>query len=196
MVIDGLPAEFVLGRGDKPPTKAMMEAMPYTQSLLSGGKAQGYYAKAAPPTVTMPRFYTILAWTMWGILVDAIGMLFRNFHIGIITFGDFKGICVFGRLVQVYAFGGWSRITTSFPLEKLVNITLCYEAPPQEVRNLIKLLLLQVDIAPTLALLFGVPIPKNNIGVLLRGMFDTLTDYNLRAHKGTLDVCCNKVSHG
>lgn len=34
----------------------------------------------------------------------------------------------------------------------------------------------QVDIAPTLALLFGVPIPKNNIGVLLRGMFDTLTD--------------------
>ncbi|RWW21090.1 hypothetical protein GW17_00014775 [Ensete ventricosum] len=88
MVIDGLPAEFVLGRGDKPPTKAMMEAMPYTQSLLSGGKAQGYYAKAAPPTVTMPRFYTILAWTMWGILVDAIGMLFRNFHIGIITFGD------------------------------------------------------------------------------------------------------------
>ena len=29
----------------------------------------------------------------------------------------------------------------------------------------------QVDIAPTLALLFGVPIPKNNVGVLLSGTF-------------------------
>jgi len=53
--VDGLPAEFVLGRGEKPPTKSMMEAMPYTQSLLSSGRAIGYHAKAAPPTVTMPR---------------------------------------------------------------------------------------------------------------------------------------------
>jgi ethanolaminephosphotransferase len=29
--------------------------MPYTQSLLAGCKATGYHAKAAPPTVTMPR---------------------------------------------------------------------------------------------------------------------------------------------
>lgn len=50
----------MLGRGDKPPTKAMMEAMPYTQSLLSSGKARGYYAKAAPPTVTMPRLKVYL----------------------------------------------------------------------------------------------------------------------------------------
>lgn len=34
----------------------------------------------------------------------------------------------------------------------------------------------QVDIAPTLALLFGVPIPKNNIGVLISQMVDSLTD--------------------
>ena len=33
----------------------------------------------------------------------------------------------------------------------------------------------QVDIAPTLALLFGVPIPKNNIGVLISQMVDSLT---------------------
>lgn len=32
-----------------------MEAMPYTQSLLDKGMAIGYHAKAAPPTVTMPR---------------------------------------------------------------------------------------------------------------------------------------------
>lgn len=32
----------------------------------------------------------------------------------------------------------------------------------------------QVDIAPTLALLFGVPIPKNNVGVLISGTFDSL----------------------
>lgn len=29
--------------------------MPYTQSLLSAGKARAYHAKAEPPTVTMPR---------------------------------------------------------------------------------------------------------------------------------------------
>lgn len=29
--------------------------MPYTQSLLANGDAIGYHAKAAPPTVTMPR---------------------------------------------------------------------------------------------------------------------------------------------
>lgn len=55
MVIDGLPAEFVLGKDGKPPAKGYMEAMPYTQSLLAKGKAIGYHAKAAPPTVTMPR---------------------------------------------------------------------------------------------------------------------------------------------
>lgn len=32
-----------------------MEAMPYTQSLLANRMAVGYHAKAAPPTVTMPR---------------------------------------------------------------------------------------------------------------------------------------------
>ncbi|KAF5454416.1 hypothetical protein F2P56_024083 [Juglans regia] len=34
----------------------------------------------------------------------------------------------------------------------------------------------QVDIAPTLALIFGVPIPKNNVGVLISGTFDSFTD--------------------
>lgn len=53
--MDGLPAEFVLGKGEKPPSKGMMDAMPYTQTLLSSGRAIGYHAKAAPPTVTMPR---------------------------------------------------------------------------------------------------------------------------------------------
>ena len=53
--IDGLPAEFVLGKDGKPPHKTLMQAMPYTQSLLSNGMAIGYHAKAAPPTVTMPR---------------------------------------------------------------------------------------------------------------------------------------------
>jgi ethanolaminephosphotransferase len=39
----------------------MMEAMPYTQSLLAGCRAVGYHAKAAPPTVTMPRLKVGLA---------------------------------------------------------------------------------------------------------------------------------------
>lgn len=29
--------------------------MPYTQSLLANKMALGYHAKAAPPTVTLPR---------------------------------------------------------------------------------------------------------------------------------------------
>ena len=32
-----------------------VRTMPYTQSLLANGMAIGYHAKAAPPTVTMPR---------------------------------------------------------------------------------------------------------------------------------------------
>ncbi|KAK3411788.1 hypothetical protein EUGRSUZ_I00548 [Eucalyptus grandis] len=49
-VVDGLPAEFVLGRDDKPLKEAFVKAMPYTQSLLANGSAVGYHAKAAPPT--------------------------------------------------------------------------------------------------------------------------------------------------
>ena len=33
----------------------MMEAMHFTQSLLTTRKAIGFHARAAPPTVTMPR---------------------------------------------------------------------------------------------------------------------------------------------
>lgn len=35
--------------------------------------------------------------------------------------------------------------------------------------------LLQVDLAPTLALLFGVPIPKNNVGILMAEVSRSLT---------------------
>ncbi len=54
-VVDGLPAEFVLGRGGQLPPTEMLMAMPYTQKLLTSGRALGFHAKAAPPTVTMPR---------------------------------------------------------------------------------------------------------------------------------------------
>ena len=45
----------MLGKNGKPPNKAFMEAMPYTQSLLANGMGVGYHAIAAAPTVTMPR---------------------------------------------------------------------------------------------------------------------------------------------
>lgn len=45
----------MLGRDDRPPSMVIEEVMPYTQSLLASGMAFGYHAKAAPPTVTMPR---------------------------------------------------------------------------------------------------------------------------------------------
>ncbi|KAL3527537.1 hypothetical protein ACH5RR_012193 [Cinchona calisaya] len=68
MVIDGLPAEFVLGSDGKPPSKVFMDAMPYTQSLLAKGKAIGYHAKAAPPTVTMPRLKAMVSGAIGGYL--------------------------------------------------------------------------------------------------------------------------------
>lgn len=58
-MIDGLPAEFVLGKGGQPPKKDFMEAMPYMQSLLNSGLSLGFHSKAAPPTVTMPRLKVI-----------------------------------------------------------------------------------------------------------------------------------------
>ncbi|PIN16984.1 Glycosylphosphatidylinositol anchor synthesis protein [Handroanthus impetiginosus] len=68
MVIDGLPAEFVLGKNGNPPSKVFMEAMPYVQSLLARGLAIGYHAKAAPPTVTMPRLKAMVSGAIGGFL--------------------------------------------------------------------------------------------------------------------------------
>jgi ethanolaminephosphotransferase len=67
-VIDGLPAEFVLGKDGKPPEKVLKESMPYTQSLLANGDAIGYHAKAAPPTVTMPRLKAMVSGAIGGFL--------------------------------------------------------------------------------------------------------------------------------
>lgn len=54
----------MLGKDHQPPPKGLMEAMPYTQSLLANGMAIGYHAKAAPPTVTMPRLkVTVIAFS-------------------------------------------------------------------------------------------------------------------------------------
>ncbi|KAL3721795.1 hypothetical protein ACJRO7_034178 [Eucalyptus globulus] len=72
MVVDGLPAEFVLGRDDKPPREAFVEAMPYTQSLLANGFAVGYHAKAAPPTVTMPCLKAMVSGAIGGFLDVAL----------------------------------------------------------------------------------------------------------------------------
>ncbi|KAI5436695.1 hypothetical protein KIW84_022992 [Lathyrus oleraceus] len=47
----------------------------------------------------------------------------------------------------------------------------------------------QVDIATTLALLFGVPIPKNNIGVLISQMVDSMT-VNAKVAKRSCFVAC------
>ncbi|KAJ0636247.1 putative alkaline-phosphatase-like, core domain superfamily [Helianthus annuus] len=73
LVIDGLPAEFVLGRDGQPPSKTLKDAMPYTQSLLASKMALGYHAKAAPPTVTLPRLKVLLK-------------LYRSFKYAIIFF--------------------------------------------------------------------------------------------------------------
>ncbi|XP_010254518.1 PREDICTED: GPI ethanolamine phosphate transferase 2 isoform X2 [Nelumbo nucifera] len=281
MVVDGLPAEFVLGKGDQPPTKVMLEAMPYTQSLLSSGMAVGYHAKAAPPTVTMPRLKAIVSGAIGGfldvafnfntqaLLDDNIVGQFYNISWKMVMHGDetwlklFPGfftrhdgvssfyvkdtievdhnvsrhlkteliaddwnllILHYLGLDHVGHIGGRNSILMSPKLKEMdevVKMIHMNKILPQDDPHGQTLLVLvsdhgmtgngnhggssydetdslavfiglrskvpdyasatnnaafQVDIAPTLALLFGVPIPKNNIGVLIEGTFASLTD--------------------
>ncbi|KAI3992030.1 hypothetical protein MKX01_014921 [Papaver californicum] len=280
MVVDGLPAEFVLGRGDQPPTKAMMEAMPYTQSLLSHGKAIGYHAKAAPPTVTMPRLKAMVSGAIGGFLDVAFNfnsqafrddnLLGQLYSIGwkMVMLGDETWIKLFPGLFTrhdgVSSFyvkdtievdhnvsrhlgaeltatdwdllilhylgldhvghtGGRSSILMIPKLKEMDEVIKIIHMSsdlqdPSNGRTLVMVVsdhgmtengnhggssyeetdslalfigigsklpdyasatqetASQVDIAPTLALLFGVPIPKNNIGVLMAEAFDLLAD--------------------
>lgn len=64
----------MFGKDGKPPNKQFKEAMPYTQSLLASGSAIGYHAKAAPPTVTMPRL------KVWTFLIVPKGEIVTYIH--------------------------------------------------------------------------------------------------------------------
>uniref|UniRef100_A0A0E0CBE7 GPI ethanolamine phosphate transferase 2 C-terminal domain-containing protein n=1 Tax=Oryza meridionalis TaxID=40149 RepID=A0A0E0CBE7_9ORYZ len=280
MVIDGLPAEFVLGRGGKPPSKEMVESMPYTQSLLAGCKATGYHAKAAPPTVTMPRLKAMVSGAIGGFLDVAFNFntqaflddnLLDQLHmIGykLVMLGDETWIKLFPKLF--WRQDGVSSFYVKDTVEVDFNVSRHLESEfaakdwnmlilhylgldhvghiggrqsvlmPQKLKemddvirrvhnavsdledNLDRTLLvvvsdhgmteggnhggssyeetdslalfighsvqssycspydqneaLQVDLAPTLSLLFGTPIPKNNIGVVLPEVFNSLTD--------------------
>ncbi|KAJ1281320.1 hypothetical protein BS78_04G297300 [Paspalum vaginatum] len=284
MVVDGLPAEFVLGRGRKPPSKEMMESMPYTQSLLAGCKATAYHAKAAPPTVTMPRLKAMVSGAIGGFLdvafnfntqaflednlLDQLHMIGRK----LVMLGDETWIKLFPTLfvrqdgvssfyvkdtVEVdfnvsrhlefeLAAKDWSvlvlhylgldhvghiggrqsalmtqkmkemddvirRVHTASLQDNLGRTLLVvvsdhgmteggnHGGSSYEETDSLALFIghsaespycspydqneaLQVDLAPTLALLLGIPIPKNNIGVLLPELFNSLTEHQkLRA---------------
>ncbi|PAN08573.1 hypothetical protein PAHAL_1G421700 [Panicum hallii] len=278
MVIDGLPAEFVLGKGGKPPSKELMESMPYTQSLLAGCQAAGYHAKAAPPTVTMPRLKAMVSGAIGGFLDVAFNFntqaflednLLDQLHmIGhkLVMLGDETWIklfpTLFARQDGVSSFYVRDTVEVDFNVSRHLEFELAakdwsvlvlhylgldhvghiggrrsvlmtqkmkemdevirrvHDASLQD--NLERTLLvvvsdhgmteggnhggssyeetdslalfvghsverahcspynqneaLQVDLAPTLALLFGIPIPKNNIGVLLPEVLNSLTD--------------------
>ncbi|XP_015890563.3 GPI ethanolamine phosphate transferase 2 isoform X2 [Ziziphus jujuba] len=281
MVIDGLPAEFVLGKDGKPPCKTLMEAMPYTQSLLSTGMAVGYHAKAAPPTVTMPRLKAMVSGAIGGFLDVAFNfntqallddnLLDQFFKIGwkMVMLGDETWLKLFPGLflrhdgvssffvkdtVQVdqnvsrhlpneLIKHDWDLLILHYlGLDHVGHIggrnSLLMAPKLKEMDDVVKMIhtssilnqannnghtllvvvsdhgmtengnhggssyeetdslalfiglksdvsdyllskdhtVFQVDIAPTLALLFGVPIPKNNVGVLISRTFWHLTD--------------------
>ncbi|XP_020255889.1 GPI ethanolamine phosphate transferase 2 isoform X2 [Asparagus officinalis] len=281
MVVDGLPAEFVLGRGEKPPSRSMMDAMPYTQSLLSSGKAIGFRAKAAPPTVTMPRLKAMVSGAIGSFLDVAFNfntqallddnLLDQLYRIGwkMVMLGDNTWIKLFPRLFTrqdgVHSFfvkdtvevdfnvsrhleaelaatdwnllilhylgldhvghiGGRRSMLMTTKLKemdeviKMIHIRKILHQDNLDNRTLLVLVSdhgmteggnhggssyeetdslalfiggdstkldyaphtqnksFQVDLAPTLALLLGVPIPTNNIGVLLMEAFSSLTD--------------------
>ncbi|KAK2656569.1 hypothetical protein Ddye_009621 [Dipteronia dyeriana] len=286
MVVDGLPAEFVLGKDGMPPRKVFVEAMPYTQSLLASGKAIGYHAKAAPPTVTMPRLKAMVSGAIGGFLDVAFNfntqaflddnLLGQLFSIGwkMVMLGDetwlklFPGL--FTRHDGVSSFfvkdtvevdknvsrhlgnelrrddwnllilhylgldhvghvGGRNSVLMAPKLAEMDEIvkmihtsTILTQENDQEhtllmvvsdhgmtehgnhggssfeetdslalfigLRNHVsdyasatQNTVHQVDIAPTLALLLGVPIPKNSVGVMISETFDLLKDDQLRA---------------
>lgn len=279
MVIDGLPAEFVLGKNGKPPNKAFMEAMPYTQSLLANGMGVGYHAIAAAPTVTMPRLKAMVSGAIGGFLDVASNfnsqaysddnLIAQFFKIGwkMVMHGDdtwlklFPGF--FARHDGVSSFfvkdtvqvdhnvsrhlgdelsrddwnflilhylgldhvghiGGRSSALMASKLSemdevvKMIHTNILQNLENDQGKTLLVVVsdhgmtengnhggssyeetdslalfigpknhasdhtlsnhdtIFQVDIAPTLALLFGVPIPKNNIGVLISQMVDPL----------------------
>ncbi|KAF0931187.1 hypothetical protein E2562_002536 [Oryza meyeriana var. granulata] len=280
MVIDGLPAEFILGRGGKPPSKEMMESMPYTQSLLAGCEAVGYHAKAAPPTVTMPRLKAMVSGAIGGFLDVAFNFntqaflddnLLDQLHMigyNLVMLGDETWIKLFPKLFWrqdgVSSFYVKDTVEVDFNVSRHLefefaakdwNVLILHYLgldhvghtggrqsvlmPPKlkEMDDVIRrvhnsvsglednsgrtLLVvvsdhgmteggnhggssyeetdslalfighsvqssycspydqneaLQVDLAPTLALLLGTPIPKNNIGVVLPELFNSLTD--------------------
>ncbi|GLU20549.1 hypothetical protein SLE2022_367420 [Rubroshorea leprosula] len=281
MVIDGLPAEFILGKDGQPPSKKFTEAMPYTQSLLASGLAIGYHAKAAPPTVTMPRLKAMVSGAIGGFLDVAFNfntqallddnILEQFFRIGrkMVMLGDETWLKLFPGLftrhdgvssffvkdtVQVDQnvsrhlgyelskddwnllilhylgvdhvghIGGRSSVlmpSKLIEMDEVVKMIYSRTMETQENNQQRTLLMVvsdhgmtengnhggssyeetdslvlviglrnhasdyasaiqntayQVDIAPTLALLFGVPIPKNNVGVLISEAFDALKD--------------------
>ncbi|KAG7571757.1 Type I phosphodiesterase/nucleotide pyrophosphatase/phosphate transferase [Arabidopsis suecica] len=287
MVIDGLPAEFVLGKDGKPPWKVWKESMPYTQSLLANGDAIGYHAKAAPPTVTMPRLKAMVSGAIGGFLDVAFNfntqallddnLLGQFFRIGwkMVMLGDETWLKLFPGLFMrhdgVSSFfvkdtvqvdrnisrhlpdelnsddwnllilhylgldhvghtGGRNSPLMPAKLKEMDDIvrTMHLRAMMDRSHDQGQTLLIivsdhgmtengnhggssyeetdslmlfiglnsnisdyasatnnvafQVDLAPTLALLFGVPIPKNNVGVLVPGTLSSLRDFEqLRA---------------
>ncbi|XP_071692839.1 GPI ethanolamine phosphate transferase 2 [Rutidosis leptorrhynchoides] len=282
MVIDGLPAEFVLGKNGQPPSMIYKDSMPYTQSLLANKMALGYHAKAAPPTVTLPRLKAMTTGSVAGFLDvlfnfntqalledNIIGQFFRigwkmvmlgdetwlklfpglfTRHDGVSSFfvkdtvqvdnnvsrhlsyelhkNDWNLLILhYLGLDHVGHLGGRSSILMSPKLKemdeviKMIHLSIIqnqessdhgrtllvvtsdhgmqengnhggssYEetdslalfigprishvSPTYDTIN-------QVDIAPTLALLFGIPIPKNNAGHLIFDLFHPLQDHQL-----------------
>lgn len=278
MVIDGLPAEFVLGKDGEPPVKSFKEAMPYTQSLLSKGRAIGYHAKAAPPTVTMPRLKAMVSGAVGGfldvafnfntqaLLDDNIIVQFLKVGWKIVMHGDdtwlklFPGLFsrhdgvssffvkdtvqvdqnVSRHLVDELSRTDWNLLILHYlgldhvghlggrnsvlmapklrEMDEVVKMIDLNSLPTNNNDQGRTLLLVvsdhgmtengnhggstfeeadslalfigptdfgtgtpnnanQVDLASTLALLFGVPIPKNNVGMLMPETFKSLIGY-------------------
>ncbi|KAK1428982.1 hypothetical protein QVD17_17823 [Tagetes erecta] len=281
MVIDALPAQFLLGRDNQPPPKIFKDAMPFTHSLLANQMALAYHAKAAPPTVTLPRLKAITTGSIGGFLdvlfnfnTQALlddNIIAQFFRIGwkMVMLGDETWLKLFPGLftrhdgvtsffvkdtVQVdhnvsrhltYELykNDWNLLILHYlGLDHIGHLggrsSVMMEPKLQEMDEIIKLIhssaiqsresdhrrtllvvvsdhgmqengnhggssyeetdslalfvgpgishvsatydtINQVDLTPTLALLFGVPIPKNNAGYLIADLFHPVEDHQL-----------------
>lgn len=100
----------MLGKDGHPPSKVFVEAMPYTQSLLAKGKAIGYHAKAAPPTVTMPR-----------LKVDEFSIFLHSELLSVILSYFFL---VFEQAMVSGAIGGFLDVAFNFNTQALLDDNL------------------------------------------------------------------------
>ncbi|XP_076928974.1 GPI ethanolamine phosphate transferase 2 [Bidens hawaiensis] len=276
LYVSGVQAEFVLG--NTPPLK---DAMPYTQSLLASKMALAYHAKAAPPTVTLPRLKAITTGSIAGFLDvlfnfntqalledNIIGQFFRigwkmvmlgdetwlklfpglfTRHDGVSSFfvkdtvqvdhnvsrhlsyelykDDWNLLILhYLGLDHVGHLGGHTSVMMGPKLQEMddiikqIHLSIIHSQESDHRRTLLVVVsdhgmqengnhggssyeetdslalfigpgisnvsatydtINQVDITPTLALLFGIPSPKNSAGYLIADLFNPLQDHQL-----------------
>uniref|UniRef100_A0A2K6TTS5 Phosphatidylinositol glycan anchor biosynthesis class G (EMM blood group) n=1 Tax=Saimiri boliviensis boliviensis TaxID=39432 RepID=A0A2K6TTS5_SAIBB len=113
--------------------------MPYTTYLVEKGASHSFVAEAKPPTVTMPR-------------IKERDMALPNLLV----------LCGDHGMSETGSHGASSMEEVNTPL---ILISSAFERKPGDIRHPTRVQ--QTDVAATLAIALGLPIPKDSVGSLL-----------------------------